>query len=173
MFPDRTRRVNDFHEPPSTRVAFLCDAMLGSLARWLRFFGFDTLYFEPGVADGVLARAARLEGRWLVTRDRRLAAEGPRTLLLRADSLDSQLVEVFSRLGLHPAANLDRSRCGECNGALKEVRRSEVSEVVPPHVLATAPRFRRCSDCGRVFWPGTHSERIIHRMVEISESINS
>jgi len=165
--------MNELEDHPPDVPEFLCDAMLGSLARWLRFFGFDTLYFEPGLADDVLARTARLEGRWLLTRDRRLASEGPRTLLLRTESLDGQLFEVFSRLGLNPRADLDRSRCGECNGVLEGVGRNEVSKVVPPHVLATAPRFRRCPDCGRVFWPGTHSERIVERMAKISASLNS
>ena len=32
-------------EPPSAhQPSFLCDAMLGSLARWLRFFGYDCEY---------------------------------------------------------------------------------------------------------------------------------
>jgi len=29
-------------------VKLLCDHMLGSLARWLRFMGYDTAYPEPG-----------------------------------------------------------------------------------------------------------------------------
>lgn len=142
----------------------LCDAMLGSLATWLRFFGYDALFLEPGAEDRELAVRAREEGRWLLTKDRELAAAGPRTMLVRAEVVDDQLVEVLSRLGLEPAATLDKARCGCCNGELAEVNRNEVRDVVPPHVLATAPRFRRCSDCGRVYWPGTHAERILDRM---------
>jgi len=146
---------------------FLCDAMLGSLARWLRFFGYDTVFLEPGPEDRLLAEQARAEGRWLLTRDRELAAAGPRTVLLRAEELDSQLAEVFGRLGLHPEATLEHARCGECNGELEEVSRDEVAEVTPPHVLATSPRFRRCAGCGRVYWPGSHGERILERMTQI------
>jgi len=42
--------------------------------------------------------------------------------------------------------------------------RDEASGLAPPHVLATAERFRSCSGCGRVYWPGSHSERIVERM---------
>jgi uncharacterized protein with PIN domain len=138
--------------------------MLGSLARWLRFFGFDTVFLEPGPEDRALAEQARAEGRWLLTRDCELASAGPRTMLIRTDGLVDQLLEVFGRLGLRPDATLENARCSECNGELEEVAREEVAEVTPPHVLATAPRFRRCSGCRRVYWPGSHSDKILHRM---------
>jgi uncharacterized protein with PIN domain len=141
--------------------------MLGSLARWLRFFGYDTAFFESGVPDDELARLASVEGRWLLTRDRELAAVGPRTMMVRSEDLESQLTEVFNRLGLRPAAELERARCGECNGELITVAPEEIQDVVPPFVLETAPRFRRCSVCRRVYWPGTHSERILETMGEV------
>lgn len=154
------------------RPKFLCDAMLGSLARWLRFFGFDATYLEPGVPDRVLADMARSEHRWLLTRDRELSTVGPRTLLVRSETLEDQLVEVFSRLALRPAAHLEQSRCGECNGVLQDVEREEVAPVLPPFVLATAPRFRCCIRCGRVYWPGTHGARILSRMRAVVQRLN-
>ena len=146
---------------------FLCDAMLGSLARWLRFFGFDSGFLEPGPEDRVLAELARAEGRWLLTRDRELASAGPKTMLIRADDLEDQLVEVFGRLDLRPDATLENARCSESNGELVDVAREDVAEVAPPHVLATAPRFRRCTGCRRVYWPGSHGDRILERMAEV------
>jgi len=149
---------------PVGQPRFLCDAMLGSLARWLRFFGYDTLFPAPGPSDHVLAAQARDDGRWLLTRDRELAAAGPRTVLVRSSGLEDQLAEVFGRLGLWPSPTLENARCAECNGGLEEVSRDEVAEVAPPHVLVSSPRFRRCSGCGRVYWPGSHGERILERM---------
>ena len=142
--------------------------MLGSLARWLRFFGFDSVFLEPGPEDRVLAEQARVEGRWLLTRDRELASAGPRTMLVRADDLEDQLIEVFGRLELRPDAT---ARCSECNGDLVDVTREEVAEVTPPHVLATAPRFRRCAGCQRVYWPGSHGDRILERMETVVQRL--
>ncbi len=152
---------------PSAQPIFLCDAMLGSLARWLRFFGYDTLFPGTAPTDSELAEIAREEGRWLLTQDRELAGRGPRTVMLRATGLEDQLVEVFSRLGLRPEATLGKALCSECNGRLEEASKNEVQPAVPPHVLATATRFRRCSDCGRVYWRGSHSEKIVVRMNEV------
>jgi uncharacterized protein with PIN domain len=145
--------------------------MLGSLARWLRFFGFDCVFLEPGPEDRVLAEQARAEGRWLLTRDRELASAGPRTMLVRADDLEGQLIEVFGRLHLRPQAKLETARCGECNGELVDVTREEVAEVTPPHVLATAPRFRRCTGCRRVYWPGSHGDKILARMAAVVQRL--
>ncbi len=162
--------IDDSHRDREHR--FLCDAMLGTLARWLRFFGYDTGFLEPGPEDRVLAEMARSEGRWLLTRDRELASAGPRTMLIRNEGLEDQLIEVFERLGLRPEANLDHARCGECNGDLVDVRREEVADVAPPHVLATAPRFSRCNGCGRVYWPGSHGDRILSKMTKIVDRLD-
>jgi uncharacterized protein with PIN domain len=144
---------------------FLCDAMLGSLARWLRLFGFDTEYSQAG--DRELAARSQREQRWLLTRDRELASVGPRTVLIRSEALDDQLVEVFARLGLKPEATLASARCSRCNGALVEMERSSAAPLVPPFVARTAPRFRRCTSCGTVYWPGSHTDRILDRMRRI------
>jgi uncharacterized protein with PIN domain len=88
-------------------------------------------------------------------------------MLVRADDLEDQLQEVFERLGLRPDATLEHARCGECNGELVDVSADEVAEVTPPHVLATASRFRRCNGCGRVYWPGSHGHRILDRMATV------
>jgi uncharacterized protein with PIN domain len=146
--------------------------MLGSLARWLRFFGFDTVFLEPGPEDRVLAERARAEGRWLLTRDRELASSGPRTMLVRADDLEDQLIEIFGRLDLRPDATLENARCSECNGELVDVAREDVAGVAPPHVLETAPRFRRCAGCRRVYWPGSHGDKIFARMNDVVERLD-
>src|SRR2546428_13965988 len=55
--------------------------MLGSLARKLRIFGFNTNYFNSG-EDGDLLRVAREEGRAIVTSDRALGETAGRRGLL-------------------------------------------------------------------------------------------
>ncbi len=148
---------------------FLCDAMLGSLARWLRLAGYDCEY--SGAEDRELAARAEREGRWLLTRDRELAAVGPRSLLVRQEGVEAQLVEVLGRLGLAPSGRLEDARCAACNGGLREASPAEVEGLVPPYVRDTAPRFRACSGCGRVYWPGTHSARIRDRLERVRSAV--
>ena len=158
---------------PQEPRRFLCDAMLGSLCRWLRFSGFDAEYAGVVESDLVIARRAESSGRWLLTRDRELAAAGPRTVLVRSVSLDDQLVEVCLRLGLRLDSSFRGARCGECNGVLRNVSKEEISDVVPPYVLRTADRFRRCVTCKRVYWPGTHSARIAERLARVAALVSS
>ena len=151
---------------------FLCDAMLGSLARWLRLMGFDTAY-EADAEDAALARRAAAEGRWLLTRDRELAAAGPRTVWIRAETLEDQLVEVFERLGLEPEPGRLGSRCAACNDTVRPVARKAVAGSVPPFVLATVDGFRVCQGCGRVYWRGSHVARIEERIARVSARLEA
>lgn len=48
--------------------------MLGRLARWLRVLGYDTLY-DDAIEDADLVRRAIADGRFVLTRDRRLQEE--------------------------------------------------------------------------------------------------
>lgn len=143
--------------------------MLGSLARWLRFCGYDCLYLGTEPPDDELARIAAEEGRWLLTRDHELAAAGPRTQMVVAGTLEPQLAEVLIRHGLPEPEDLDHSRCPECNGVLEEVTVDEVEAVVPPYVVETAERFRRCAGCRRIYWPGTHGEQIHIRFARVRQ----
>ncbi len=139
---------------------FVCDTMLGTLARWLRFAGFDVV-FDPSLADATLRALARAQGRWLLTQDRELAAKaGPRVVLLPGRKLSEQVGELRRRLGLRADPARFFTRCSRCNGLLAAVSREEVVRLVPPFVAVHAQGFARCLGCGRVYWPGTHVPRI-------------
>ncbi len=141
--------------------------MLGKLARWLRLAGFDTAY-DPRWGDRQLAALARAEGRWLLTRDRRLAAAaGPRVLLLAGETLPEQVRELRTRLELAARPELFFTRCSRCNAPLVEVSRGAVAHLVPPYVAAHAPRFVRCLGCGQMYWPGSHVTRMTPMLAEL------
>ena len=136
----------------------LLDCMLGRLARWLRLIGYDAAY-ENAAEDQELARRARFEGRVLLTRDFELASRrGLRTLLIGSKDLEEQVRQVLAVL---PIAYSDRTpRCSQCNHPLNPVERAEVADRVPPYVLREHADFHLCSECGRVYWPGSHFECI-------------
>src|SRR4051812_32005467 len=48
--------------------SFLCDAMLGGLARWLRAAGYDA-EFDPHIDDGSLVRRAAAGGQIVLSSD--------------------------------------------------------------------------------------------------------
>lgn len=146
---------------------FACDAMLGSLARWLRFAGFDTR-FLPGWSDAAAVGVARAEGRWFLTRDRTLASSaGPRVLLLVGSDLDVMIAELRARfeLSIDPARFF--TRCAACNGELRDAAPAAVVARVPPYVAAHVRRFRACPECARIYWEGSHVGNISKRLEEL------
>ena len=130
----------------------LIDAMLGDLARRLRWLGYDADY-RNDLPDSEMIRIAREENRLLITRDRELAGRrGVRTFYLRTTDVEEQVRQVVEAVGpsLHPP------RCTVCNGELVAITPAEAADRVPPYVARTQTEFVRCTGCGRVYWPGTH-----------------
>ncbi len=157
------RRVGLEHRlgPPVTadRPRFFADAMLGRLARWLRTLGYDTAY-EDAIADEALVRRALDEGRHILTRDRRLFQEWRvEGLLVEADTPLDQLAEVIGAFELDPPPRLF-TRCRRCNAPLRPVSRASVAGQVPARVWARETEFTRCTGCGKVYWEGSHTERM-------------
>jgi len=138
------------------RTRFIADMMLGRLARWMRLYGYDTLY---GVKDDdEIIHIASQEGRVILTRDSGLAERakklGAAVFLLRSNSLDGQVHELMT-LGvkferLFPA----NARCPKCNGPIRAISKEEVREKVPGCVYERYDEFYVCERCGQVYWPG-------------------
>lgn len=139
-------------------MKLLADAMLGRLARYLRILGYDTAYLAD-TDDFAVMRLARAEGRLLLTRDCELAARpGVRALLIDSEVLDDQLEQVWAAAG--PPPDGFASRCPICNHPLVEVEPDLVADRVPPYVRRTQQRFTLCAACGRVYWQGSHWQRM-------------
>ena len=147
-------------ESPLRDPRFIADAHLGRLARYLRMLGFDTLY-ENALPDRELVRIACSERRVLLTRDRELLMHRDLThaVFVRGDRPRDQLRFVVDRLDLGESCNAF-TRCMICNAPLKAVDLSSVIEEVPPAVARTQQHFRRCTTCNRIYWQGTHYQRM-------------
>jgi uncharacterized protein with PIN domain len=151
---------------------FLCDAMLGGLARWLRAAGYSAA-FDVHVRDGELVRRALEQRLCLLTSDsgvmeRYAVSEG----LVRAVFVPmglsplEQLGHVMRALGLA----LRESLCMDCGGRLEGVALEAVSRDVPPKVREACDRFFRCEGCGKVYWRGTHWDDIRRRLRRAADS---
>jgi uncharacterized protein with PIN domain len=167
----RERQAGAGCDPAASTPRFAVDAMLGRLARWLRAMGYDTVYSGPSpghAGDRRLLAVAHAEDRILVTRDRALARLAhPRGCLIRSEPLEDQLIEAVERLGLAPDPREWLSRCLECNGPLEPRARGEVAGLVPGHVLATREAFAACPTCARIYWAGTHADRMLERLARL------
>ncbi len=130
--------------------------MLGTLSKWLRILGYNTLFFTYA-RDDFLIKLSEKEERILLTKDRKLAKECGRAYLVKSETLKDQLHEVIKVFSLKKQ---HKSRCVVCNGELKQVKKESVKGNVPFYVYQTHNVFFKCSNCGKIYWKGTHSERI-------------
>ena len=146
---------------------FVVDTMLGRLARWLRAMGYDTLYLGPA-EDRRLLQLALAEDRVLLTRDGKLARlAGARGCLIRADQVNHQLVEAVEKLALGPQDTLWLSRCLECNTMLEPREKSTLRGLVPDYILSSQTEFMGCPGCGKVYWSGSHADRMLERLAAL------
>jgi uncharacterized protein with PIN domain len=142
--------------------------MLGKLARWLRVLGCDVEYF-PAIDDGELVARALRDGRLILTRDTLLVRRrGASTshFFVSGDHFRDQLRQVVEHFAIDPAGRF-LTRCLECNALLAEIDRGAVSGRVPPYVYATQTEFRACPSCGKLYWAGTHRERMAAEVAAI------
>jgi uncharacterized protein with PIN domain len=146
-------------------MRFLADHMLGSLARWLRFLGFDTAYPDV-LVDKELRELAKNEDRILLTRDKDLAnAKGIESLYIESTELEEQLIQVLSHFKLKIDSAF--SRCSLCNDVLVFVGKNEVRGKVPERVYESHCEFLRCNKCQKFYWEGTHFNGIRKKIQEL------
>ncbi len=141
-------------------LRFVADAHLGGLAHLLRMAGFDTLY-DNAFRDEQIERIAVAEQRIVLTRDRDLLKRRgiSHGCYVRALRSEAQLREVFGRLDLARAAR-PLTRCLRCNAPLHAVSMAEVEARLPEAVRERHREFSACPGCGRVYWPGSHWQRM-------------
>jgi len=145
-------------------VRFIADCNVGRLARWLRLLGYDTL-FANGLDDDGILRIALKEGRIVLTRDthflrRHVTRSGQvKMVFLQAEDVKKQVSQVVRELGLD-WREARFSRCIECNSPLEARDREAVRSLIPPYVYQTQREFAQCPGCGRIYWQGTHWQRM-------------
>ena len=151
-------------EKPLRKVAFVVDVNLGRLARLLRLLGFDAL-FSNAYADDEIVAISEAQGRIVLTRDRRLlhAKAVTHGYWVRSVWPRRQVDEVVRRFDL---AGLIRpfSRCADCNGRIEPVAKDAVADRLEPKTKKFFEKFYRCPDCGKIYWEGSHVDRLRERL---------
>lgn len=152
-------------------VRFVADVHLGKLTRNLRLLGIDTLY-SNSAEDSWIVDTASLEQRAALTRDVGLLKYGKLNYgyWLRSTDPDEQLLEVIQYFNLSENLN-PFARCISCNGQLKSVGKEEVEQELPPRVKKSFDHFKKCDNCGKVYWKGSHYEKLLKKVREIQQAL--
>ena len=148
-------------------VKFVVDSHLGKLARILRLLGFDVIYkkFFP---DEHIIHDSLCHKRVILTRDIGLLKNKSVKWGAWIHSLNplDQTKEVITKYNL-----MDRlkpfKRCLECNGLIKSIAKKEILHGLHPKTKEYFREFYHCQDCRRVYWKGSHYEKLLKWVEEV------
>ncbi|MFX1568055.1 MAG: DUF5615 family PIN-like protein [Promethearchaeota archaeon] len=157
-------------------MKFLTDAMLGKLTRFLRIFGYDTVYanelieffhLDP-VPDENLIEYAKRNSRLIITKDYGLYKHyTENSIFLNGKGIYNYLKQLNNKLGLKFQFNLKQARCSICNSQLNRVENKIlIKNLVLEETFNNYSDFYQCSNprCGKIFWRGSHIEDIEEKM---------
>lgn len=153
-------------EPAETR--FIADRMLGTLTRYLRFMGYDTISAN-GFACGNPAEDTRLlalaqnEHRILLTKDHELARRGNEIAVLISDGdVLTQVQQLIDRGFI--TRRLTMSRCSLCNTVLRRADEEEIRSAEYAPRNREGYTFLWCDHCRKLYWNGSHGQCLLKRL---------
>ncbi len=149
---------------------FILDAHLGKLAKYLRMLGFDTLY-RADIDDAEIISVAKRENRIILTRDKLLlkSKEVTHGYFVRAIEKHEQLIEVVKRFDLYSRFK-SFTRCMTCNAGLVKIEKSKVRNKIEADTFHAFDEFFYCKPCDKVFWKGSHFERMEKLILSLVKS---
>ena len=154
-----------------TPALFWCDAGLGGLARRLRAAGYQALW-RADIDDDEVLREARKSSATLLTTDsllmeRRLLRDRiiPALWVPPTLKIPEQLALVFREFGL----KVGEPRCMKCGGELLRGDKEALRDQIPPKTYLWLDEYFVCADCGKLFWRGTHWQRIADRLRNVGK----
>ena len=160
-------------------MKFLADSMLGKLARFLRIFGFDTIYANDlidffkmnPVPDDKLIDYAKKNERIIITKDYPLYKRNTEnSVYLRGEGIYHYLNQLKNHFDLSFKFNIEQARCSICNSQLKRVtNKALVKDLVLKETYNNYNEFYQCLNpqCRKIYWAGSHIEDIENKLSKI------
>jgi len=164
--------VSKISHPLPDEIHFLADQHLGTLARYLRMIGIDTAFNED-ISGYELVEKANQQDRILLTKDHNILKRNELKYgyFIYADDLDSQLEELILQFKLKEHLSLF-SRCLECNELLQPIEKATIEHRLPKKVREGHESFTICWRCNKIYWKGSHYDRMKDKIENILTRIN-
>lgn len=149
-------------------MKFICDVMLGKLAKYLRIVGIDASYPRSLSLPEIISEAAA-EQRTILTRRTDLlpSEQQAASYFIKSNYPYEQLQDVISHFNLQADNSRFFTRCLECNQLLDAVVKASVAGSVPAYVFSTVNDFARCPRCAKIYWKGTHYGNMLKRLQKV------
>ncbi|MFX1494631.1 MAG: DUF5615 family PIN-like protein [Promethearchaeota archaeon] len=165
-----------FSTQNGTNMKFLVDAMLGRLSRFLRIFGYDTIYandlrdqfkLDP-IPDENLKKYAEDNDRIIITKDYPFYAKiKSKSIYLEGEGIYNYLNQLKETLEISYEFDLKKARCSICNSELTRVKdKNVIKDVVLKETYKNYDEFYQCNNpkCSKVFWNGPHIIDITNKL---------
>ncbi|MBU0991184.1 MAG: Mut7-C ubiquitin/RNAse domain-containing protein [Proteobacteria bacterium] len=154
---------------PLKEFRFIVDVNVGKLSQLLRLIGLDTAYI-PDASDEEIAEAAHQQQRIVLTKDMGLLKRKKIIFgrFVKAIHPEQQLKEIVDFFGLKGPFKTF-SRCLLCNSYILNVEKEVIFHRLEPKTKRYYSDFRICSSCGQIYWQGSHYEKLIAMLENISE----
>ena len=158
--------------PKLNTFQFVNDGHLGKLTVYMRLLGLDVSYSND-ILDDELVEIAVNEGRILLTRDRGLLKrkEIVYGYWIHATDPREQVREVLWRYQLKDVIK-PFTRCPRCNGILVPVEKEKILHLLEPKTKKYYNEFKICKSCSRIYWRGSHHDRISQFLSDTLESLS-
>jgi len=153
--------VQHLRPKPLRESKFICDVHLGKLAKYLRMMGFD-VHYKNDLSDDEIVENSLNQRRAILTKDRGILKRNNVThgYFVRSTKVEEQVKEIIKRFDLRKSIK-EFTRCLECNSELIKVAKEKISGNLPPKVNQLQEEFFSCSGCGKLYWKGTHHQKML------------
>ena len=132
---------------------FFVDSTILRLGKWLRLLGLDAPFYHPG---------QELPERSLLLTKRRMGHGNTNNLAVFVpfEHIEDQLKWFVHRFPEVIQPEKFGTRCALCNEPLVFITKEEARERVPDYIAQTHETFRMCPACKRIYWKGSHMNRM-------------
>jgi uncharacterized protein len=146
-------------------MRFICDAMLGKLAKYLRILGFDTIYAASGTE---LDKYEDTYNPLLVLTKRKMKnITFSNCIYIESNDVIGQLNQIKDIIKTNIEKESLMKRCIKCNTLLIDVKKNDIESLVPEFIFHRYDIFKFCPFCRKVYWGGTHVEHMKKWVKEI------
>lgn len=158
------------------KPSFIVDAMLGNLAKKLRILGYDAKYFSS-IEDDKIILIAKNEKRIILTKDEQLIKIAEKQnvsfVLIRGNDETEQILQINAKFKFDRfVVDTNNSRCIACNGKLEAVEKFRIIGKIPEGVIERERKFWMCDSCKKVYWEGTHFEKLQEFATKLNDRIS-
>jgi len=162
--------VTHLRKLPLRTVRFIADNNIMDVVKYMRALGFDVVV-NPAFTPREIIDFSKKENRTILTKSRHLLKFKDVThgIFIRQGNLKDQIRHILTLLNLFDSVK-PFSRCLVCNTILSDAPEERIETQVPPKVKRRCETYVYCVQCQKIYWQGTHHEKIKAVLADILHS---